>query len=458
MDTPTLMTVVIALAICLTGVVFLTQFARGKFLPPIAVEIARSEGGYAATFTPRRGVSRQILDSGMSILFETYSAGDGLLESNGGIFDKPVTVHLVAQPDDQEMVFTRGDDLARPLKVGTGGAAWIRYRDMPDAPAATALVLWKASDRENGKRPKVIRGSHADEWIKHIRTPDSIAPISRLERIRTAITPGWVADPDSRQTVGVVSTVLGVVLAIAVTLVVLDVGGFRTSLPLTSEYDWLGFAGGVVGGVAGGVMTLAGVLLTLRKSTRAELQRQHDEGMRLRVSVMPLLDLKISEDPSYFDGSRPELARLGLSGIHLGEPNQHIDHNAEMHKLALLVHNIGLGHARIRHVAVGLVGESGAIYRRGGITSSQMGILQIGEGQTILMGLQAPLNAPKKAFNVRQLTLTIYYEDLLGNRYSQLMEVTFFGDRPSGMPGFMAGVVSPAEFVGEPDNKPFWFT
>lgn len=468
MDGLPLATVVVVLGLCAAAVTILGLFSQGRFRRAVSVRIALCDGGYAATFTPPRHRSIQVLDHSMAFLSETGNGGDGLLRFEDAAFATPVTVRFVHHTPGQRMEFDRGADRVRPLLPGQGGAAWIRYRGMRgDARAATVLVLWKESARARGKRPMVVRGAYADKWIHHILTPKSPVPTSLPVRIRMAITPSWLVDPENRHAVNVVSAVLGVVIAIVLVLVALDLSDLRSAVPLTQEYDWLGFAGGLMGGVAGGVMTLAGVMLTLRNSTHVERQRQQDEGMRTRLSVMPLLDLKISDDSKFFDNSRGQLAGLGWVVIPLGKRDEDYLANSVEHNLAIIAQNIGLGHARIRYVTVDRHGDFGTISRLGDFGEPD-GMLQIGQQQVIRMSLAQPLvaaagtDAPDENF---MLVLTIYYEDLLGNRYRQQLDATLSlplpGPESSGAPAPTAhtiqGAVKPPEFAGVPDRNPYWF-
>lgn len=459
---------IVLIALCVVAVVILGLLARGRLRRRISVRTARCDGGYAATFTPPRHRPIQIRDHSMAFLSETGSGGDGLFRSEDAAFSTPMTVRFVQHTPGQGMEFDRGADRLCPLLPGQGGAAWIRYRSMrPGARTATVLVLWKASARARGKRPEVVRGAHADQWIRHILTPKSPAPTSPAARLRAAITPAWLADPENRHAVNVVGAVLGVVIALVLALVVLDLSGLRSAVPLTSQYDWLGFAGGLLGGVAGGVMTLAGVMLTLRNSGHAERQRQQDEGMRTRLSVMPLLDLKISDDPGFFDNSSGELAGLGWAVIPLRARGEGYLQNPVQHQLAIIAQNIGLGHARIRYVTVDRHDDFGAMSRIGDFGEPN-GMLQTGQQQVIRMSLAQPLeaaagtDAPEVNF---MLALTLYYEDLLGNRYSQELEATLFSPLPGhespGVPAPTAhlsqGAVKPPEFAGVPDGNAYWF-
>lgn len=476
MDTRTLVIVVLmfelalafALALCAVSATIFGLRLWGRLRRRVSVRIARCDGGYAATFVPPRHRSTQILDDSMMFLSETGNGGDGLLRPEDAAFTDPVTVRFVHHTPGEKMEFDRGSDRVRPLPPGQGGAAWMRYREQrPHARAATVLVLWRASARDRGKKPEVLRGARADQWIHHISTPDSSAPTSPAARIRTAITPAWFTDPENRHAVNVVGVVLGVVSAIVLVLVLLDIIGFRSAVPLTIDYDWLGFAGGLMGGVAGGVMTMAGVMLTLRNSGHAERRRQQDEGLRTRLSVMPLLDLKLSDDSMHFDNSHGQLAGVGWPVIPLGDRVERYLQNTVQHQVAFIAQNIGLGHARIRYMTVDRHGDSGAISRLGDFGPPD-GMLQVGQEQVMRMALVQTMAAaagrgkPDESF---MLLLTVYYEDLLGNRYSQQLEASLFlplpGPESSGVPtpttNLFLRAIRPPEFVGVPDGNAYWF-
>lgn len=464
MDAHTL--VIAVLAPCAAAVI-LGLFLQSRVRRRVSVRIARCDGGYAAIFAPPRRRSVQVLDHSMSYLSKTGSGGDGLFRSEDAAFTAPVTVRFVHHTPGQRMEFERGDDRVRPLLPGQGGAAWIQYRDSQrDVRAATVLVLWRASARLRGKKPEVVRGVHADQWIDHILTPKSPAPTSLPLRIRRAITPAWLADPENRQAVNVVGAVLGVVILLVLAVVALDLSSLRSAVPLTSEYDWLGFAGGLLGGVAGGVMTLAGVMLTLRNSTNSERQRQQDEGMRTRLSVMPLLDLKISDDSELFDNSRGQLAGLGWVVMPLGERGENLGDSVQ-HHLAVIAQNIGLGHARIRYMTVDRHREFGEMHRLGDIAEPNA-LLQIGQQQVIRMSLAQPPDAATGTETDAEsvmLTLTIYYEDLLGNRYRQELDALLFmplpkpesHEAPPPSSHLSLRAVKPPEFAGIPDGNAYWF-
>lgn len=458
----------VVLLLCTITITALVLHSQGRLRRAVSVRITSYDGGYAATFAPPRNQPVQVLDHSMAFLSETGNGGDGLLHAEDEAFTTPLTVRFVHHTPGEKMVFDRGADRVRPLLPGQGGAAWIRYRaKRPDARSTTVLVLWQASSRADGKRPRVLRGSRADEWIRHIATPKSPAPTTTLKRIRAAITPAWLADPENRSAVNVVCAALGIVGVIVLVLVVLDLSSLRSFMPLTTEYDWLGFAGGLLGGVAGGVMTLAGVMLTLRNSARSERRRQQDDGMRTRLSVMPLLDLTLSDEARHFDNSHGQLAGLGWPIIPLEVASDGAHPRVIEHHLAIVAQNIGLGHARIRYVAVDRNTDFGATSRLGDM-GAPSGLLQIGQEQVIRMSLARSLNAAaaedEPDANV-MLTLTIYYEDLLGNRYSQQLGTTLFLPTPEpeshGTAGAGAqlfpGVVGPPEFAGAPDSNPYWF-
>lgn len=401
-------------------------------------------------------------------LSESGNGGDGLLRSDNATLDSSMTVRFIDHTPGQRMEFDRGADRVRPLLPGQGGAAWIRYRSMrPNASDPVVLVLWEAPNRAKGMRPKVLRGARADQWIRHISTADAPVPTPLLSRIWTAVTPGWLADPQIRPAVNVVSAVFGAVLLLVAALVAMDLSGLRSVLPLTVEYDWLGFAGGLMGGVAGGVMTLAGVMLTLRSSGRAERQRQQDESMRTRLSVMPLLDLALSDDAAHFDNSRGQLAGRGWLIFPLGGRIETRPQDSVDHTLAIICHNIGLGHARLRYVSVDRRDDFGAVSRLGDFGEPN-GILQVGHQHVIRMSLaqsREPAAGKDKPDENFMLVLTIYYEDLLGNRYRQRLDASLFSplpspsstETPAPVVHSFQGAIKPPEFVGAPDGNLFWY-
>lgn len=267
----TIFSVMVAVALCAIAVLVGEAIRRVRESRAVAVRLKRCDDGLAATFTPPRRRSIEVVEHSTMFLSESGNGGDGLLRSDNATLDSSMTVRFIDHTPGQRMEFDRGADRVRPLLPGQGGAAWIRYRSMrPNASDPVVLVLWEAPNRAKGMRPKVLRGARADQWIRHISTADAPVPTPLLSRIWTAVTPGWLADPQIRPAVNVVSAVFGAVLLLVAALVAMDLSGLRSVLPLTVEYDWLGFAGGLMGGVAGGVMTLAGVMLTLRSSGRAE--------------------------------------------------------------------------------------------------------------------------------------------------------------------------------------------
>ena len=108
-------------------------------------------------------------------------------------------------------------------------------------------------------------------------------------------------------------------LILTIALVILDLVDARNFVPLSDSYDWLAFVGAVLGGTIGGLITFGGVYLTLRQqreSDRArdladanrDRQRQEAEDLGNRLSIMPLLEYSVSDNPADFDNSTGQLA------------------------------------------------------------------------------------------------------------------------------------------------------
>jgi len=217
--------------------------------------------------------------------------------------------------------------------------------------------------------------------------------------------------------------ILGGLLAVILSLILLDLLGIRRFAPLTSDYDWLAFIGAVLGGILGGLVTFGGVYLTLQHARESEAQRQAAEDLRNRLSILPLFEYSVSYDPKDFDNSAGQLAEE--PGIPIYSIDGATWDSADAMRFAhdLIVRNVGLGHALLRTVTVEVRDNRGDA-----IQSERMGftnfLIKSASARHLRTYFVGPRNNPRfedPRQHGYQLRLTLHYDDLLDNGYLQVV-------------------------------------
>lgn len=131
-------------------------------------------------------------------------------------------------------------------------------------------------------------------------------------------------------------------IVIVLFFVLLDLFDIRKIIPLTTSYDWLGFIGAFLGSMIGGLITYLGVYLTLKYQENADNEKN-------RLSIIPILEYKLSYDKADFDNSQSQLAGEIIWHINIENAKYDDKRSLEWH-LDLKVSNIGLGHAQITNI------------------------------------------------------------------------------------------------------------
>jgi hypothetical protein len=217
--------------------------------------------------------------------------------------------------------------------------------------------------------------------------------------------------------------ILSGLLVVVLGLILLDLLGIRRFIPLTSDYDWLAFVGAVLGGIVGGLVTFGGVYLTLQHANESELRRQAAEDLRNRLSILPLFEFSVSYDPKDFDNSSGQLAEEPGMPIYSIDGATWDSSDAMRFAHDLIVRNVGLGHALLQTVIVDIRDNRGQPVR-----SERMGfanfLVKSGSSRHIRMYFVAPRNNPRfedpRQYGF-QILLTLYYDDLLGTGYRQVV-------------------------------------
>lgn len=205
---------------------------------------------------------------------------------------------------------------------------------------------------------------------------------------------------------------LAIIFIIPVLFLVLDLINITAIVSLTRDYDWLGFYGGFLGGILGGIATFLGVYLTLQHQ-----KNENEENNRL--SLIPVLEYKISYDKADFDNSKGQLAGEVWSHINIQGATYQDKDSLEWH-FNLIISNIGLGPAQITGISFQFVApeDHSVVIEEARIGYSYKLVKKDDE-----RSFKALIYAPGK--DVEEITygleITVQYQDLLGNAYEQLI-------------------------------------
>ncbi|MBT2680000.1 hypothetical protein J7E38_13380 [Bacillus sp. ISL-35] len=202
------------------------------------------------------------------------------------------------------------------------------------------------------------------------------------------------------------------ILLIPLLFVVLDIVNITNHISLTREYDWLGFYGGFLGSTLGGIATFLGVYLTLQHQKKVEDEKN-------RLSVIPILEYKISYNKTDFDNSNGQLAGEVWSHINIGEATYEDKDSLEWY-FNLIISNIGLGHAQITGINFKFVASED---HNVVIQEQQIGFSYILVKKEHDKSFKAMIYAPGKDVNelTYGLKIIVQYQDLFGNEYEQLI-------------------------------------
>lgn len=204
-------------------------------------------------------------------------------------------------------------------------------------------------------------------------------------------------------------------IVIILFFILLDLFGIRKIIPLTINYDWLSFTGALLGSMIGGLITYLGVFLTLKYQENADSEKN-------RLSIIPILEYKLSYDKADFDNSQGQLAGEVISHINIENAKYDDKKSFEWH-FDLKVSNIGLGHAQITNVKF-IIGDN----QKNFIQEENLGysykLVKMNDTQDLRFLFYAPKSRFKyNHINGKEFIYTIdiinYYQDLLGNKYQQ---------------------------------------
>jgi len=194
-------------------------------------------------------------------------------------------------------------------------------------------------------------------------------------------------------------------------------------IPFSINYDWLNFYGALLGSIIGGTITYMGVYITINS------QKKLDEEKN-RLSIIPILEYKLSYDKKDFDNSKGQLAGQIISHINV-EGAVYNDKNSEEWHFNLIVNNVGVGHAQIISVELNFK-ENGT---ENIVHSTKEGycykLVKINETKNLMFMIYAPKKhfykdgKPSQKF-IYPIDIKIEYQDLLGNKYSQLIHAGMY--------------------------------
>ncbi|OCA86049.1 hypothetical protein A8F94_14505 [Bacillus sp. FJAT-27225] len=196
----------------------------------------------------------------------------------------------------------------------------------------------------------------------------------------------------------------------------LDIYNITKYIPLSKTYDWLGFYGGFLGSTLGGAVTFLGVYLTLKSQNNLE----HEKN---RLSVIPILEYRISYDKADFDNSNGQLAGEVIPHININNASYQDENSIEWY-FNLIISNVGIGHAQISGIKFKFLDANNhdILLQEENIGYSYKLVKKDHEKSfKFLIYAPATKDNPESLY---ALNLIIEYNDLLGNVYEQLIHAS----------------------------------
>lgn len=212
-----------------------------------------------------------------------------------------------------------------------------------------------------------------------------------------------------------------ITLFIIVIFSLLDIIDITQYINFTKNYDWLGFYGALLGSVIGGAITFIGVYITIKKQKETEDEKN-------RLSLIPILEYKISYNKRDFCNSRGQLAGQIISHINVEDATCN-DEKSEEWYFNLIMNNVGIGHAQIISIKF--------IFKENGkekIIHSYKErycykLVKVNDIKNFMFLIYAPKEhffkkgVPIQDF-VYTLDILVTYQDLLGNKYQQIIKAS----------------------------------
>lgn len=197
----------------------------------------------------------------------------------------------------------------------------------------------------------------------------------------------------------------------------MDFFNLNSYIGFTLNYDWLGFFGGFLGGTFGGVATFMGVYLTLKYQKNADCEKN-------RLSVIPILEYKIRYNKDDFDNSMGQLSdENGFPHINIKNATNQDTNSLEWY-FNLIISNVGIGHAQISGINFLFVNGNN---HEEIIEKVEIGytfkLVKKDDVMSFKFQIYAPneINDEKLVFGLK---IIIMYQDLLGNKYEQLVNAS----------------------------------
>lgn len=378
---------------------------------------------------------------------------DDIAQASDPLFLSPRSdlnsVSVLLSGEQPERSDRPGSSVERRIALADDRGAAFYLEWTGDAPVRSGglVALWTLDRRRRGAAPIVLRDGQAAEWLAYLKSPDASPPLAppirfallavvrraglyllnaRAAKKHSSTEERGNAKRNEDTRVWVMTIIAGLLLLIA-TLVVLDLIDIRRYVRLSANYDWLAFIGAIVGGVVGGLVTFGGVLLTLRSAQSAERSRQAAETLRNRLSILPLFEVSVSYDPKHFDNSTGQLAEEPGAPVFSIDGASSSDPGVLNFRHALLVSNVGLGHALLTAVEYTVRdGEEVLVEQHTGFVNF---LVKNGSSRTIRAYFVAPRDNPRfrdprqNAYNV---VVTLRYQDLIANTYHQLVRTVIY--------------------------------
>jgi 5S rRNA maturation endonuclease (ribonuclease M5) len=154
----------------------------------IRVRLRRRGLGLLAELDPRPLQGRRAKDHGVAWLDanDVGQSGDPLWFEEAPPL-RPLRIVFLPRPDRYRSSPSSGLERVLDVGPGEGVAAWLRWDAGVDT--NSLVILWTAKRRAQGKRPLVLRGDRANEWLPTLQgkaPPPRV--LTALERVRASLT------------------------------------------------------------------------------------------------------------------------------------------------------------------------------------------------------------------------------------------------------------------------------